>query len=134
MARRPEESARAILRIIVSGGTKADEIVLYGILEKAFLEADPNSLAPEFVEGLKYAEGHGWLTIIEGTQIRLTNLGYEGGIGTSRSPRPCSRRPFFFIIPAPRRSEQLKKAASLRTELPNNTQEKQMARGVWVVT
>jgi hypothetical protein len=77
MARRPEESARAILRIIVSGGTKVDEIVLYGNLERAFLEADPNSLAAELVEGLKYAEGQGWLTIIEGMQIRLTNQGYE---------------------------------------------------------
>jgi hypothetical protein len=77
MARKPEESARAILRIIVSGGTKVDEIVLYGNLERDFLEADPNSLAAEFVEGLKYAEGQGWLTIIEGMQIRLTNQGYE---------------------------------------------------------
>jgi hypothetical protein len=74
MAKRPEESARAILRIVVSGGTKPDEIVLYGNLERAFLEVDPNSLAPEFVEGLKYAEGQGWLTIIEGTQIKLTFL------------------------------------------------------------
>jgi hypothetical protein len=77
MARRPEESARAILRILVPGGTKADEIVLYGNLERAFLDSDPDSLAPEFVEGLKYAEGQGWLTIIEGTQIKLTNHGYE---------------------------------------------------------
>jgi hypothetical protein len=43
MARRPEESARAILRIIVSGGTKPDEIVLYDNLERAFLEADSTS-------------------------------------------------------------------------------------------
>jgi hypothetical protein len=46
-------------------------------ISRAFLEADPNSLAPEFVEGLKYADGQGWLTIIEGTQIKLTNHGYE---------------------------------------------------------
>ena len=82
MARRPEESARAILRIIVSGGTKVDEIVLYGNLERAFLEADPNSLAAEFVEGLKYAEGQGMAYNHRRNANQVDESGIRGGIGT----------------------------------------------------
>jgi hypothetical protein len=43
MAKTPAQSARAILHIIVSGGTKANEIIMYGEVERAFLETDSNN-------------------------------------------------------------------------------------------
>ena len=52
MAKTPAQSARAILHIIVSGGTHANEIIMYGEVERAFLETDSTSTPQEFVEGL----------------------------------------------------------------------------------
>ena len=42
MAKTPAQSARAILHIIVFGGTKVNEIIMYGEVEKAFLELTPH--------------------------------------------------------------------------------------------
>jgi hypothetical protein len=72
----PAQSARAILHIIVSGGTKANETVMYGEVERAFLEIDSTSTPHEFVEGLNYAKDHGWLTSHD-TRMKLTQPGYQ---------------------------------------------------------
>jgi hypothetical protein len=76
MAKTPAQSARAILHIIVSGGTHEDEIIMYGEVERAFLETDSTSTAQEFVEGLNYAKDQGWLTS-QDTRMKLTQLGYQ---------------------------------------------------------
>jgi hypothetical protein len=76
MAKTPAQSARAILHIIVSGGTHANEIIMYGEVERAFLETDSTSTPQEFVEGLNYAKDQGWLTSRD-TRMKLTQLGYQ---------------------------------------------------------
>jgi hypothetical protein len=76
MAKTPAQSARAILHIIVSGGTKANEIIMCGEVERAFLEIDPTSTPQEFVEGLNYAKDQGWLTSHD-TRMKLTQPGYQ---------------------------------------------------------
>jgi hypothetical protein len=40
MAKTPAQSARAILHIIVSGGMKANEIIMHDEVERAFPETD----------------------------------------------------------------------------------------------
>jgi hypothetical protein len=40
------QSARAILQIIVSRGTKADQIIMSAEVQSAFLEADSSSTPP----------------------------------------------------------------------------------------
>jgi hypothetical protein len=74
--KRLPQSARAILHIIVSGGTKANEIIMYGEVERAFLEIDSTSTPQEFVEGLNYAKDQGWLTSYD-TRMKLTQPGYQ---------------------------------------------------------
>ena len=74
MAKTPAQSARAILHILVSGGTKANEIIMYGEVERAFLEIDPTSTQQEFVEGRNYAKDQGWLTSHD-TRMKLSSLG-----------------------------------------------------------
>ena len=76
MAKTPAQSARAILHIIVSGGTKANDIIMYGEVERAFLEIDPTSTPQEFVEGLNYARDQGWL-MSQDTRMKLTQPGYQ---------------------------------------------------------
>jgi hypothetical protein len=76
MAKTPAQSARAILHIIVSGGTKVNEIIMYGEVERAFLEIDCTSTPQEFVEGLNYAKDEGWLTSHD-TRMKLTQPGYQ---------------------------------------------------------
>jgi hypothetical protein len=76
MAKTPAQSARAILQIIVSRGTKANEIIMYGEIERAFLETDSTSTPQEFVEGLNYAKDQGWLTS-QDTRMQLTQPGYQ---------------------------------------------------------
>jgi hypothetical protein len=72
MAKTPAQSARAILHIIVSGGTHANEIIMYGEVEELFSTSTPQ----EFVEGLNYAKDQGWLTSHD-TRMKLTQLGYQ---------------------------------------------------------
>jgi hypothetical protein len=76
MTKTPAQSARATLHIIVSGGTKPNEIIMYGEVERAFLEIDPTSTPQEFVEGLNYARDQGWLTSHD-TRMKLTQPGYQ---------------------------------------------------------
>jgi hypothetical protein len=75
MTKAPEESARAILRIIVSRGVGPNEIDMFGAVQSVFVRPDA-SLAQEFAEGLAYAVEQSWL-VVEETQIRLTQAGYE---------------------------------------------------------
>ena len=70
----PEDSARTILAIFKSHNLRPDNVLVAGAVNLTFLR-DGHTEA-EYTEGLKYAEGKGWLETDPNSGIKLTNAGF----------------------------------------------------------
>jgi len=73
----PEESARGILAVFKARGTRADEVLLLGTVDRIFLDRY-DCRSADFTFGLRHAVDMGWVELTgQGRQLRLTQSGFD---------------------------------------------------------
>jgi hypothetical protein len=88
----PEESARSILAVFKASGTRPNQVLMLGTVDRSFLSR-PNTRTVDFTSGLRHAVDMGWVELTgQGRQLRLTQSGFDAMLAQQPVHRAATRR------------------------------------------